>query len=55
MMSRKNVEYDRYKFSLASVLRQKYDNYHIVYVDDASEDGTGYLAQQYINKHAKNP
>lgn len=34
--------------ALASALRQDYQNYHIVYVNDASTDATGELVEQMI-------
>lgn len=37
-----------YKKNLDSALGQKYGNYRIIYVDDASTDGTGTLVAQYI-------
>ncbi len=37
--------------SLDSVFSQKYKNFRVIYVDDASSDGTGYLVQEYIVKH----
>ena len=36
-----NVEKDRYKDNLNSVLQQNYSNYHVVFIDDVSEDRTG--------------
>ena len=39
--SYKNVRDDRYKLNMYSIFRQEYDNYHVVYMDDASPDGTG--------------
>ncbi len=35
--------------NLASIAGQTYSNFHLYYIDDASEDATGMLAQQYIN------
>jgi len=37
-----------YQTNLFSVINQEYDNYHIIYIDDASNDGTGQLVQQFI-------
>lgn len=37
-----------YQSNLLSVINQEYENYHIIYIDDASPDGTGKLVQQFI-------
>ncbi|BDC34106.1 hypothetical protein Noda2021_00640 [Candidatus Dependentiae bacterium Noda2021] len=37
-----------YKANLDSVFNQEYSNYRIIYVDDASDDGTGELVEKYI-------
>ena len=43
---------DWYKKNLDSIFMQKYENYHVIYVDDCSPDGTGKLVEQYIkDKH----
>lgn len=44
-----NSEY--YQQNLESVLFQNYDNYRIIYIDDASEDRNGELVQEYIRKN----
>ncbi len=41
-----NAEY--YEKNLASALCQKYENYRIIYIDDASTDQTGELVQNYL-------
>ena len=41
----------RFMFNLKSVLDQDYSNYHIVYVDDNSNDNTGNYAEKYFVKH----
>jgi hypothetical protein len=41
---------DWYKRNLDSVFMQQYDNYHVIYVDDCSPDGTGNLVEQYIKE-----
>jgi glycosyltransferase involved in cell wall biosynthesis len=41
---------DWYERNLASVYGQNYQNYSVIYVDDASPDGTGDLVQSYIKK-----
>jgi len=40
--------YACYKKNLDSIFSQKYDNYKVIYVDDASDDGTGELVKRYI-------
>lgn len=37
-----------YKKNLDSVFEQEYDNYHVIYTDDCSSDGTGNLVEKYI-------
>jgi len=37
-----------YKKNLDAVFSQEYSNYRVIYVDDASPDGTGDLVEQYI-------
>lgn len=44
-----NAEF--YKWNLDSVIEQKYNNYHLLYVDDCSDDGTTRLVQEYIKEH----
>lgn len=41
-----------YKKNLDSVLAQDYVDFHIVYVDDCSPDGTGALVQTYIDENS---
>ena len=45
-----NAGNDRYKKSLNSILMQEYSNYHIVYVDDHSTDGTLDKAAQFLKE-----
>ncbi len=40
----------RYKRNLDSIFMQKYDNYNVIYIDDASPDGTGDLVEKYIKE-----
>lgn len=40
-----------YERNLNSVCFQNYHNYHIIYIDDCSPDGTGALVRAYIAKH----
>lgn len=46
--SYKNAEW--YKRNLDSAFNQNYDNYRIIYVDDASPDSTGTLVADYIKE-----
>ena len=39
-----------YERNLASVFGQDYDNFSVVYTDDASPDGTGLLVKKYIEQ-----
>ncbi len=39
-----------YQRNLDSVFSQKYHNYRVIYIDDASPDGTGELVEQYIQE-----
>ena len=48
-MSYNNASY--VEKNLLSVLSQDYDNYHILYIDDASTDGTKERVKQIIGKH----
>lgn len=41
-----NAQY--YKGNLNSILKQEYKNYHVLYVDDCSSDGTYGLVKKYI-------
>ena len=41
---------DWYQYNLDSVLSQNYHNFRIIYIDDASPDGTGNLVKTYIEK-----
>ena len=41
---------DWYIKNLDSVFAQDYQNYRIIYVDDASKDGTGELVENYVKK-----
>lgn len=50
-----NAKDDRYIHNINSVLQQDYSNYYIVFVDDASDDQTGQLIQQYAKKHQISP
>ncbi len=47
--SRNNKKY--YERNLQSTLNQNYKNYRIIWIDDASPDGTGSLVEEYLKKH----
>lgn len=40
-----------YQRNLDSVLSQNYHNFRVIYIDDASPDGTGKLVEDYIKKY----
>lgn len=44
---------DWYKKNLDSICYQSYTNYHIIYIDDASTDGTASLVDEYLKEHNK--
>lgn len=46
--SYKNAEW--YKWNLDSVFNQNYKNWHMIYVDDCSPDGTGELVKAYVKE-----
>lgn len=37
--------------NLESIFSQNYDNWHLIYINDCSTDGTGELVQQFIDTH----
>lgn len=41
---------DWYEYNLGSALSQQYHNFRIIYVDDASTDGTGDLVEAYVRE-----
>jgi glycosyltransferase involved in cell wall biosynthesis len=41
---------DWYQWNLDSVFSQNYKNFHLIYIDDCSTDGTGQLVEQYIKE-----
>lgn len=43
-----NVKNNRHINNIKSVLMQDYKNYHIVFIDDASTDGTGDQIEKYL-------
>ena len=48
VLSHNNVEDNRYKKIMQTILYQNYTNYHIVFFDDFSTDGTLEATQQYV-------
>lgn len=40
-----------YEKNLDSVLNQNYQNYRVIYIDDASTDGMGSLVKEYLKNH----
>lgn len=45
-----NVKSKLYLRNLDSIFMQDYQNYHVVYVDDASPDHTGEFVEKYIKE-----
>lgn len=41
--------------NLTSVFKQQYDNYHIIYIDDCSSDGTYAIAQKITQQYKQQP
>jgi|GEM_PF-1973422 len=39
-----------YEKNLDSIRKQEYTNYHVLYIDDCSADGTGQAVEEYIKK-----
>jgi glycosyltransferase involved in cell wall biosynthesis len=48
IFGRNNTQNDRYIKNLKSVLIQNYTNYHIVLLDDVSDDGTLEKSADYL-------
>jgi glycosyltransferase involved in cell wall biosynthesis len=40
-----------YQTNLDSILKQRYTNFKVIYLDDASTDGTGTLVQDYLSRN----
>ena len=55
ILSYNNVKDERYKLMLNSLFRQEYNNYQVIYIDDASPDKTGEVVQNYVNEKAPHP
>ena len=43
-----NAKY--YQWNLDSVFEQQYKNYHVIYVDDCSDDNTGLFVEDYVHQ-----
>ena len=50
-----NKDKDRYLKNIKSIVMQNYSNYHIVVIDDASNDGTGDLINDFMDKQSMLP
>ena len=53
--SYKNVANSRYVHNMNSIIQQDYQNYRIIFIDDASEDDTGVFVREYIKEHNLSP
>ncbi len=40
-----------YELNLNSIFSQHYSNFRVIYIDDASSDGTGELVEEFVRKH----
>ena len=40
-----------YEKNLTSIFMQKYTNYHVIYIDDASTDNTANLVESFVKQH----
>lgn len=50
MISQNNKEGKRYEKSILSIIQQEYSNFHIVFIDDNSQDDTLKLTMELMNK-----
>ena len=48
-----NKKGDRHLSNIRSIARQEYENYHVVVIDDASTDGTGYKVEEWLEEEGK--
>lgn len=46
---------DWYKFNLDSIFSQKYTNFRVIYIDDASPDGTAQCIENYLQQKKQDP
>ncbi len=42
---------DWYQRNLSSILLQEYSNFSVIYIDDCSPDGTGFLVEEFLRLH----
>lgn len=45
-----NAADERYISNMKSILQQEYSNYHVIFIDDASEDKTGEKMLEWAKK-----
>lgn len=50
IMSHNNVGQERYQRVMLSLLNQEYSNYHIVFLDDNSDDGTLQKTKEFMDQ-----
>ncbi len=50
VIGRNNVQNNRYEKLVLTLLQQEYQNYHVVFVDDASTDGTLVRTKELMEK-----
>ncbi len=50
VIGRNNVQNNRYEKLVLTLLQQEYQNYHMVFVDDASTDGTLVRTKELMEK-----
>ncbi len=55
ILSHNNIEHDRYKKIMDTVLMQLYKNYHIVFIDDCSSDENFEASKDYLLNELKFP
>ena len=49
VISHNNVENNRYEKVMQSLINQEYTNFHIVFIDDFSSDGTYESTKKFID------
>ena len=53
--SYKNVAYDWYGHNMNSIIQQDYQNYRIIFIDNAPEDETGAFMREYAKDRSLSP